>query len=277
MIEKTINIAKFISGDKGMPIDDVGELLIENSKLNRTNMFKELRGGYFLDNIEPLAQSATRSVRRNPVSKEIPLSGVTKTDRLFSDVVLKRRSAREFGNNKLTTADISTVLNIGMGVTGYTDLENGTRQNFRTVPSGGALFPIELYAYSFGTEDLEKGIYHFDPEKNCLHELVLGNFDEALAEASSQPDYFENVQMALVVVGVFSKTRFKYGRRGVRFGFMEAGHVTQNLVLGSEYAGLSSVILGGFYDNEIEELFHLDGVDDVPLSIILLGTKKTNN
>src|SRR3954466_14168217 len=52
----------------------------------------------------------------------------------------------------------------------------------RFVPSGGALYPNELYVY-LKTEDLPVGMYHYDVAHHRLVLLREGNFDSYIAQA----------------------------------------------------------------------------------------------
>ena len=47
---------------------------------------------------------------------------------------------------------------------------------------------------------------------------------------------------------------WKYGQRGYRYVWIEAGHLAQNLYLVSGALGLASVALGGFFDDEADAL-----------------------
>ncbi len=76
---------------------------------------------------------------------------------------------------------------------------------------------------------------------------------------------------AIVVTGVFWRSRFKYGLRGYRFVLLEAGHVGQNVVLAAAALGLPALPLGGFYDRPVESLVGVDGLDEAVVYVVLLG------
>jgi SagB-type dehydrogenase family enzyme len=52
---------------------------------------------------------------------------------------------------------------------------------------------------------------------------------------------------------------WKYGQRGYRYVWIEAGHLGQNLYLVSGALGLASLALGGFYDDEANALLGVGG------------------
>ena len=44
----------------------------------------------------------------------------------------------------------------------------GTEQALRTVPSGGALYPLELYVAARRVDGLDEALYHYDPLRHVL-------------------------------------------------------------------------------------------------------------
>ena len=101
-----------------------------------------MRGAQLLERSDELRASAARSVKRHrgvpTVSLPRPeLAGVT-----LADALAGRRSLRSYGPRKLELAELATLLGAAYGVTGAFE---GAEQAVRTVPSGGALYPLELY------------------------------------------------------------------------------------------------------------------------------------
>ncbi|MGC8835864.1 MAG: SagB/ThcOx family dehydrogenase [Infirmifilum sp.] len=94
-------------------------------------------------------------------------------------------------------------------------LQGIRRGGFRTVPSAGATYPLEVYVFS--RNDLlpiKKGIYKYVPAKNALEAV------DAEAE-------FEG----FVIAAVTARTTSFYGLRGYRYVRQEIGHALQNLFL----------------------------------------------
>jgi SagB-type dehydrogenase family enzyme len=139
----------------------------------------------------------------------------------------------------------------------------------RPVPSGGALYPLELYPAVIGVEGMKPGIYHYDPYARRLADLERSF--ERLRDALVDPSLAASSSVAIVITGVFWRSRFKYGQRGYRFTLLEAGHVAQNLVLAAAGLELSALPLGGFYDREVERAIGVDGVDESALYVVLVG------
>ena len=71
-----------------------------------------------------------------------------------------RRSVRRFKNEPLTLAELSQLLWAAQGIT--------TPRGFRTAPSAGALFPLELYVAAGNVSDLPAGIYKYSCRDHTL-------------------------------------------------------------------------------------------------------------
>jgi SagB-type dehydrogenase family enzyme len=86
--------------------------------------------------------------------------------------------------------------------------------------------------------------------------------------------YHESLQQAALVVAftaVLERTKRKYGERGYRYALIEAGHVAQNLCLAAGALGLACMTVCGFFDDKLNDLFGLDGVDETSLYVAYLG------
>jgi SagB-type dehydrogenase family enzyme len=164
------------------------------------------------------------------------------------------------------------VLYAGYGVTDLLESPDGSGAlPLRAVPSGGALYPLELYVAALRVDGLEAGLYHFDPLLCCLEIARTGLAPDELAALSTYPEIVSPCAALLLVVAVFGRTRFKYGLRGYRFALLEAGHLGQNVLLAATAFGFGAVPLGGFYDRLTDEFLGLDGVNESTLYTIAIG------
>ncbi|MCX8128458.1 MAG: SagB/ThcOx family dehydrogenase, partial [Synergistetes bacterium] len=72
----------------------------------------------------------------------------------------ERRSIREYSGEPLTLKELSQFLWAGQGIT--------DPRGFRTAPSAGALYPLELFVVIGRVEGIEEGVYRYIPEKHAL-------------------------------------------------------------------------------------------------------------
>jgi SagB-type dehydrogenase family enzyme len=140
----------------------------------------------------------------------------------------------------------------------------------RPVPSGGALYPLELYVVALDVNQLESGVHHYNPYRHCLERLrACGR--AGVGEALVSPELAEHAAALIVVTAFFWRTRFKYGLRGYRFALLEAGHVVQNTVLVAAALRVPALPLGGFYDRLLDGLVGADGLHEASVYAVLLG------
>jgi SagB-type dehydrogenase family enzyme len=179
------------------------------------------------------------------------------SDVSVEEALLKRRSIRSYSDEALSWNEISQIL---WAVQGITD-----PRGFRTAPSAGALYPLEVYLV------MEEGVFHYNPEEHSLQKLQDGDFRRSLSDAALGQPWVANAPVDLVITGVFERTTKKYGQRGERYVYMEAGHAAQNVYLQCVSLGLGTVVVGAFYDEEVKRLLNLT---EDPLYIMPIGKVK---
>ena len=238
-------------------LDDLDESFHEASKLHPGLAERETQGMARLISSDALIAATQRSVRRNRQRREVPLPSCAVAPGLRA-----RRSAHEFNGQPLALSTLAALLEAGYGV---------TAPGRRTVPSAGALYPLELYPAIVRVDGVEPGVFHFDPPRHVLEVVRAGEIGETLEATSPLAGFLEGVSAVVFVTAVFWRSRFKYGPRGYRFALLEAGHVAQNMLLAATELGVAALPLGGFYDARAEALLGVDGVDEAVLYAIALG------
>ena len=176
--------------------------------------------------------------------------------------LLKRRSVRFFKDIPLALQDVSQLLWAAQGMT--------DKRGFRTAPSAGALYPLELYLFAGEVDGLASGIYHYRVKDHTLLLVTEGDYRETLCRAALRQDSICQAPAVFLITAVSERTTGKYGERGVRYIHMEAGHAAQNILLQAVALDLGSVVIGAFADHEVNELLKTDK-GRLPLHIIPVG------
>jgi SagB-type dehydrogenase family enzyme len=266
----TVCDASSVYGEDGVLLDDPAETYHEASKLYPSMVARQVAGSMRLTMSPELQVSARRAVRSNRNRRALGLPRPDIPDVALADALNARRSRRSFGPGHVTLLDLATVLHAGYGVTQPASSDDP--QPLRAVPSGGALYPLEVYAMLARVQGVEPGLYHFDPLRHVLEARTPGPSPvEALKEASIYPEIVAGCAATLLLTGVFWRSRFKYGLRGYRFALLEAGHVAQSVLLTCAALSLAAVPLGGFYDRPVDELLGADGVNESVVYAVCLG------
>jgi SagB-type dehydrogenase family enzyme len=203
-----------------------------------------------------------------PGAAVVPLTGLDLPPLTLADAILGRRTDTVFGPAPISLPDLSSLLTGGYGATARASVVGDRR--FRTVPSAGALYPLELFVHARAVEGLEPGLYHYQAVAGALQRLRPLDTVE-LARTFVQPDVAETAAAVILITAVFARTTFKYGERGYRFALIEAGHVAQNVDLVASALGLAAANVGGFFDREVEALLELDGVEQSVVYAVAVG------
>jgi SagB-type dehydrogenase family enzyme len=188
----------------------------------------------------------------------------------FTDAVLTRHTARGLRPVEIRAAMLSTLLMFAYGVT-RDNMNTPFPRPFRTVPSAGALFPLELYVQVRAVDHITVGLYHFNPVRQNLRRLRDDDLTDDIASAMAQPDVAYDASILLFITAAFERSTFKYGDRGYRFALLEAGHVAQNLDLTANALALGAMNIGGFYDRELDTVLGLDGVTQSTVYMVAIG------
>lgn len=176
--------------------------------------------------------------------------------------LLKRRSVRKFADKPLTLAEISQLCWAAQGISGRTN-------RYRNTPSAGALCPLELYLLAGNVEGLSSGAYKYNPEGHELFLTVKGDIREDLASAAIYQTFISEAPATFIIAAVYGRTTVKYGQRGIRYVYMEAGHAAQNIYLQAQALGLGTVTVGAFDDEEVKSVLKM--ANEEPLYIMPTG------
>jgi len=183
-------------------------------------------------------------------------------DLSLEQTLLLRRSVRRFDDASLTLAQASQLLWAAQGITHST--------GFRAPPSAGALFPLEILLAADRVEGIKPGIYRYIPQKHQVIAVKSGSYLDRLAAAGLGQGAIRQASAAIIISGVFARTTGKYGKRGIQYVFIEAGHAGQNILLQAVACGLAAVPIGAFDDGAVTRLMGLPP-DETPLYIIPVG------
>jgi SagB-type dehydrogenase family enzyme len=266
MTVQTVRWAPWLYGADEPPLDDPGEAFHEASKVYPTTAGRDARGLVLLETSNEMRRSTLRSVRRWSQVPSVRLPAPVLPDKSFPAVVQARCSRRAFGEEPLTLDTLAALLWAGYGVS-----RRAADPPLRTVPSGGALYPLELYTVALRVDGLPAGLYHYDPLRHVLEPLDLAVEADRLARMTAYPELVVPAAAVLLVTALFWRTRFKYGLRGYRFALLEAGHVGQNVLLAAAATGAPAVPVGGVFDGRVEELLGVDGIDESLVYALSIG------
>ncbi|KAB7707097.1 SagB/ThcOx family dehydrogenase [Bacillus aerolatus] len=148
-------------------------------------------------------------------------------------------------------------------------------QSFRRfAPSGGALYPNELYMY-LKMEDLPVGVYHYDVAHHRLVLLREGNFDSYIAQALGNRCDMSACFGAVFVSTMFWKNFYKYNNFSYRLQGLDAGVLIGQLLEVAKRFGFASGVYFQFLDRAINHLLGLSEKEESAYAVIPLSVEPT--
>jgi SagB-type dehydrogenase family enzyme len=177
-------------------------------------------------------------------------------------VLQERRSIRDYHDRPLTLSEVSQLLWAAQGVT--------RPDGYRTAPSAGALYPLEVYILTGEVNDLPAGTYKYKPHAHELELITKGDVRLELCDAALDQSCIKEGAAVIVFCAVYERTTQKYGERGIRYVHMEVGHAAQNIYLQAVSLNLGTVVIGAFHDDEVKQIVNMTD-EEQPLYIMPVG------
>ena len=169
------------------------------------------------------------------------------------EVMRARRSVRAFGEGAISLGAVGQLLWAAQGVSGAT--------GYRTVPSAGALYPLEAYLVAGEVRDLDVGVYRYVGAQHRLSLIQDGDRRPALAAAALEQSWIADARIVIALAGLYQRSAAKYGQRAVRYVHMESGHAAQNVCLMATFLGLGTTVVGAFRDQEVQAIVGLPSTE----------------
>ena len=202
-----------------------------------------------------------------PEAKLVKLPSPEYQGMTVEEAIRKRRSVRNYSPKSLSIQQLSQLLFAAQGITGKM-----YGQPLRSTPSAGALYPFEIYLVVNNVQGLSRGIYHYVIRNHELEFIKPGDFSGQITDAGLEQDMLGEADVTFILSAIFDRTRQKYGERGFRYVYIEAGHISQNIYLQAVSLGLGSVGVGAFLDEKVNQLVGIDGREEAALYLHAIGT-----
>jgi SagB-type dehydrogenase family enzyme len=201
-----------------------------------------------------------------PISEKVALPPPAGGEMTLDNIIRKRKSVRQYSKEPLSIEHLSYLL---WSTTGIARIEMD--YEFRTVPSAGALYPIESYVMPNNVTGIQKGIYHYSIRDHYLETVKLGDFAIKMAEAALRQVMVRDAQAVIIWTAVCARSKWKYKQRAYRYIYLDCGHMGQNLALAAVSLGMGSCQIGALFDDEVNDLLDLDGQSETVVYMSVVG------
>ena len=181
----------------------------------------------------------------------------------------ERRSRRNYADNDIPLGQLAALLWATQGVK-----RSGLGYSLRTAPSAGARHPLETYLHINRVENLEQGLYRYQPLNHQLVQINAQDLSMELMTACLGQQMVADCSVVFIWTAVIERSRWKYQQRAYRYIYLDAGHVCQNLYLACEALKLACCAIAAFHDDAVNEILGIDGKEEFVIYLATVGVRK---
>ena len=166
-----------------------------------------------------------------------------------------RNTPREF-----RLENIAGLLELSLGLSAWKAVGN-SKWSLRMNPSSGNLHPTEAHLLLPPMQELNGGVYHYNPLRHAL-ELRAELADDLWQNLTS---HFGCPGFAIGLSSIFWRESWKYGERAFRYCNHDVGHALAAVSVAANLSGWKATYLNGLTDEELAALLGFDKTRFEPL------------
>lgn len=210
-------------------------------------------------------------------ARHIPLQSAE--PRPLDELFAARRTCRNFDPEaELALAELSRLLGRVFGARAEHRLAPEATVLKKSSPSGGGLHPIEAYLLVQRVAGLAPGLYHYLPVAHALEPLdapVDADWAALAHELVAGQPWFAVAPVQVLLAARFDRSYWKYRNhaKAWRVVQLDAGHLSQTLLLSATEQGLGSFITAAINDRCAERLFGFDGLVQGAVAVCGFGPR----
>jgi SagB-type dehydrogenase family enzyme len=192
----------------------------------------------------------------------------------FPQVLLARRTWREFSKRRLDLEELSTLLWLTCGVQYWVKLPGSIgRVALKTSPSAGARHPLEAYVAALRVRGLPRGLYHYSSDTHSLELLRRGCTSRQFGSYLAGQSWYGSASALMFMTAVFERNQWKYpDSAAYRTVILDAGHMCQTFCLTATWLGLAPFCTMALADSKVEKALRLDGISESVVYAAGVGT-----
>ncbi|NDJ16080.1 SagB/ThcOx family dehydrogenase [Myxacorys almedinensis] len=178
--------------------------------------------------------------------------------------MINRRSTRAYTGEPLTLDDLKALLDFTYQPQSYIG------QDLDGSPDYFDVDLVETFVAISNVTGLDEGCYYYAPKAQELRQIRFKNFRSQLHYLCLGQDLGRDAAAVIFHTADLEKAVGKYGDRAYRYLHMDAGHLGQRLNLAAVYLDLGVSGIGGFFDDQVNEVLGIPA-DEAVLYITTLG------
>jgi SagB-type dehydrogenase family enzyme len=178
--------------------------------------------------------------------------------------LLHRRSTRSYTGEDLSLDELKAILDFTYHPEHYLD------QDLDPAPDTCDLQPLETFIAISGVSGLEAGCYYYAPQAEELRQIRFKNFRPELHFLCLGQELGRDAAAVICHTANLKAAISQYGDRAYRYLHLDAGHLGQRLNLAAIRLGVGVSGIGGFFDDQVNEVLGIP-MDEAVLYITTLG------
>ncbi|MEM1270766.1 MAG: SagB family peptide dehydrogenase [Bacteroidota bacterium] len=230
------------------------------------------KSGLKLEEMPPTFKEIESSVRIALPSPD--LDEVANRDLSFTEVLEARRSVREYADAPVSLDALGEFLYRSCRAKGYRD-DSRVPLTRRPYPSGGSLYPLEVYVIPNRCEVLERGLYHYHPGRHDLNRLdAAPNHVETLLKDAQRAAGLDVLPPVLFCISArFRRTAWKYDSIAYALILKEAGALFQTMWLVATAMNLAPCGLGTGNSDVFAHAIGSEYYDETSVGEFVIGVR----
>ncbi|HYI17007.1 MAG TPA: SagB/ThcOx family dehydrogenase [Thermomicrobiales bacterium] len=142
---------------------------------------------------------------------------------------------------------------------------------YRAAGGTGARYHVELYLVTGDLPGLDAGVYHYDAKEHTFRVLRRGDYRARLAEATAGESSVATAPAILISTSTFWRNAWRYKARAYRHVLWDTGTTISNILAVAAASELSTKVVMGFVEDEVNGLLGIDGQHESTICLIPLG------
>ncbi|MFP4078354.1 MAG: SagB/ThcOx family dehydrogenase [Candidatus Izemoplasmataceae bacterium] len=184
------------------------------------------------------------------------------------EALIGRKTHRTYAHKPITLDELTYALYMTQGVKKVVK----DKVTFRTVPSAGARHAFETILLVNNVDGLERGLYRYLALEHKLQRLEASlDITQKVRRACLKQPQIEEAGVVFLWIADTYRMTYRYGERGYRYIFLDAGHVAENLYLVAEQIGCGVCAIAAYDDDRLNTLLGLDGEAQFTAYVASLG------
>ena len=242
---------------------NIGKKFIERTKYSSLGPSDQMKG----IRQPPLEQDY--DPHKNKIRLPTPVE--FKVDNIdLSEAIENRKSIRSYSRRPVSLDELSYMLWCTQGVKRVI----AGHAIFRTVPSAGGRHAFETYVFLKNVEGIPPGLYRFLTIEHQLLEINTSlELSDNITHACLGQNMIKESAVTFIWVAVVNRMKWRYGERGYRYMYLDAGHVCQNLYLCVEAIKCGTCAIAAFDDDEMNQIIGLNGKDEFVIYLATVGKR----